>query len=53
MQCRRYEGARRIVLPLITACAPLFDLLKILYLKHQVTAKQQTMMEKKNNYVQT
>ena len=33
------------VLSLTTACAPHFDLLKILFLEHHVTARQQTMIK--------
>ena len=32
--------------PLAAACAPHFSLLKILFLEHHATTRQQTMMEK-------
>ena len=45
-QCRRYGGARGAVPPLTAACAPHFGLLKILFLEHYTTTRQQTVMEK-------
>ena len=43
--CEKSQGGR--ALPPTSACAPQFGLLKILFLKHHVTARQQAMMEKK------
>ena len=46
-QCRRYGGAKGAVPPpLTTACASHFGSLKLLFLEHHVTARQQTMVEK-------
>ena len=45
-QCRRYGGARCAMPRQTAACAPNFGLLKILFLKHHITTRQQTMMEK-------
>ena len=40
------SSLRGAVPPLTAACAPHFGLLKILFLEHLVTTKQQAMMEK-------
>ena len=40
-QCRRYGAAKGAVPPLTTACAPHFGVLKLLFLEHHVTARQQ------------
>ena len=47
-QCRRYGGQRSLAL--LTAAfapSPHFNLLKILFLEHHVTTRQQTTMQKK------
>ena len=50
-QCRRFGGGgggggRDAVPPLMAACAPIFGLLKILFLEHHTMTRQQTVMEK-------
>ena len=49
-QCRPYGGSRGAVSPLTTACAPHFDLPKLLFLEHHVTAKQQQIGKRSNHF---
>ena len=39
-------GGRGACPPFTASCSPQFGLFKILFLEHQVTTRQQTMMEK-------
>ena len=48
-QCRRNGGTKEgqgAVPPLTAACVPHIGLLKVLFLEHHVTVRQQTMMVK-------